>query len=376
MFLFFLYSRIPIANVYLSRKRRQAQDAIIEITNSDTSVNLSDEKGSSLATPVIGSERDRDRDKAVVADERTTKRSVPVSTSIRVNDVDAGVVPKDTTVKAVIEVKESPLASSSSSTTTNRVPKLIMDDAEFGDVPDNHMTATDNLLDNVNNNHEDLIRIASLTDANAPAVAAVINGENSNELNKTGEEESEDYDEYDYYGDDYYDYSNEPKNDPEQDHLADELPPDVYCDLIETLNDKCLETSILEIWKYDEEVIRSLTKEDIIKAINEVKESPHFGHEFDYTGLLGDIKRDENGSVVAAKSAIHVWVTSVDQDAIMEDVGGAGIELDLADEVNLAWENEVIDTMLDFKGQGLTVLANVARRFVHIISAHIQLSIN
>ena len=38
--------------------------------------------------------------------------------------------------------------------------------------------------------------------------------------------------------------------------ILDDIPADIYCDLVETLNEKCLETSLLEIWKYNEEQIR------------------------------------------------------------------------------------------------------------------------
>ncbi len=86
-----------------------------------------------------------------------------------------------------------------------------------------------------------------------------------------------------------------------------------------------------------------------------------------YADLLGEVQRDENGRVVGAKSALHLWVTAVNKDAIIKPQGGAGIELDLADELSLDWENEVVDTMLEFASnqtQDLTVLANVARRYI------------
>jgi len=40
--------------------------------------------------------------------------------------------------------------------------------------------------------------------------------------------------------------------------------------------------------------------------------------------------------------------------------------LDLADEASLNWENQVLNTMFDFdkSAKGLSVLVNVARRYV------------
>ena len=47
---------------------------------------------------------------------------------------------------------------------------------------------------------------------------------------------------------------------------------DVYCDLVNTLNEKCLEVSILEIWKFSRRRIEQLTQQDIINAVNSYKE--------------------------------------------------------------------------------------------------------
>ena len=40
--------------------------------------------------------------------------------------------------------------------------------------------------------------------------------------------------------------------------ILDDIPDDIYCSLVETLNDKCLETSLLEIWKYNEKMIKGI----------------------------------------------------------------------------------------------------------------------
>ena len=51
--------------------------------------------------------------------------------------------------------------------------------------------------------------------------------------------------------------------------------------------------------------------------MNEVKKSPTYGHDFDYTSLLGDISRDEStGQIISAKSAAHLWATNINPDAI------------------------------------------------------------
>ena len=63
-----------------------------------------------------------------------------------------------------------------------------------------------------------------------------------------------------------------------------------------------------------------LTQEKIIEAVNVIKQSPHFGHNFDYSKLLGDITRDEQtGQIISAKSALHVWVGSINASDLSEN---------------------------------------------------------
>ena len=80
------------------------------------------------------------------------------------------------------------------------------------------------------------------------------------------------------------------ENDDSSEELIEDLPRSIYCDLgsifqliifnllynnhslqqVTTLKERCNEHSILEIWKYDEEVIRGLKQQDIIDAVNSV----------------------------------------------------------------------------------------------------------
>ena len=53
-----------------------------------------------------------------------------------------------------------------------------------------------------------------------------------------------------------------------------------------------------------------------------IKVSPQFGHNFDYSTLLGDITRDEQtGQIIAAKSALHLWIGSIDTSALSNLTG-------------------------------------------------------
>lgn len=201
------------------------------------------------------------------------------------------------------------------------------------------------------------------------------------EINTPTTPSSENDDEYDYnyeydpedYKDeeiDYKDFSSlqdEQKYDKSQKEIAGSLPSSVYCDLVNTFDTKCFETSILEIWRYHEDTIMKLTQEDILYAINVVRKSPYFGFNYDFAGKLGGVKRNKTGHIVGATSALHSWVSTVDES----DVVKSFIQLDTVKvgKINLDWELDVIDMCLDqaqeWKDDGIdiTVKVNVARSF-------------
>jgi hypothetical protein len=45
-----------------------------------------------------------------------------------------------------------------------------------------------------------------------------------------------------------------------------------YCKFIKELERKCLERTILDLWKYDRATIETLTKEEIINTLNTTTE--------------------------------------------------------------------------------------------------------
>ena len=57
----------------------------------------------------------------------------------------------------------------------------------------------------------------------------------------------------------------------EADYLSS-LPPHTYCDLVTTIDKRCAETSLLEIWDFDGAIINNLTTQDILDAINTLEE--------------------------------------------------------------------------------------------------------
>ncbi len=210
----------------------------------------------------------------------------------------------------------------------------------------------------------------------------------------TSEEEEE---EYDYYGGFSYAYdspastddkdeeeeSESKKEDDDDDdpNDLDSLPPEIYCDIVDTLQDKCGEYSLLEIWKYDEDVIRSLTQQDIIDAVNTLKESPVFGYEVNFTDYLGGKVYNETGHVVGAKSLRSIWLQKFDPDNIESTQKLTGFEVDLVDAFTMAYEAELIklfrkiDEEISERDDGHKLYFNVARSFVDEASGPIEFDI-
>ena len=62
---------------------------------------------------------------------------------------------------------------------------------------------------------------------------------------------------------DYVDYENDFEFD-----LGRVLGEDIFCSIVNKLDTACMEHSVLELWKFNEQKIQNLTEEKIIKALN------------------------------------------------------------------------------------------------------------
>lgn len=145
-----------------------------------------------------------------------------------------------------------------------------------------------------------------------------------------------------------YGSKNNTKNDKKE--VVDSLPPNIYCDLVETLNQKCFQTSLLEIWRYKEDFINTVTQQEIIDAINKLTISPWFGYKTEYSSLLGGIERNSSGHIVAATTTQMFWSISIPDDANIVENTESNFEVDLADNITLNWEDVFIDTVLNMTG--------------------------
>jgi len=116
-----------------------------------------------------------------------------------------------------------------------------------------------------------------------------------------------------------------------------DLPLGVFCDMVEDIEDACFENNILEIWKYDEKIINDLTEQDILDGINAVDISNLT--QVSYSSLLGKVRYNSTGSIVAAGSVLVQIFTRVNFSLIVE--GGTSNDAgtgDVVDPVGLDWE--------------------------------------
>ncbi|XP_025830631.1 protein patched homolog 1 isoform X2 [Agrilus planipennis] len=119
-----------------------------------------------------------------------------------------------------------------------------------------------------------------------------------------------------------------------------------YCKLVESFSQECLQRSILELWNFDIEKIKQLSKKEIINKLNSNKNDFLFGNFKNYTELLGNIETNEVGEIVSAKALhifymLHVNFSAIDIDTFGNTAGTA----DWASEDGLKWENEFLKLM-------------------------------
>ena len=162
---------------------------------------------------------------------------------------------------------------------------------------------------------------------------------------KASDLSDQDYDEYfNFYGPDLIQ-----EEDSEAQELVEGVPKNIYCDIVETLEDKCGEYSLLEMWNYDKTLISNLTNQDIINAINTVDESPVFGYPTNYINYLGSVEYNVTGHAVKAKSVRSIWLERFDANNIQPSQKLVGFSLDLVDSFTYGYEQEVLKMLKNWR---------------------------
>lgn len=154
--------------------------------------------------------------------------------------------------------------------------------------------------------------------------------------------------------------------------------PDPYCDIMENMEEACLEMSILELWAneghFDDDTDRAmqeLTLEQVLDKINGQNKSGVFLVEKNFTQFLSNVKRDENGRIIGAEATIIRWLGKMNTtSAKLNPVKGRGEPID-AD--TLEFEGMMIEAMLNTSDypEGLVSYPNVKRSFGDIAGSTI-----
>ena len=117
------------------------------------------------------------------------------------------------------------------------------------------------------------------------------------------------------------------------------------------------------MWRFEKEFIETTTQQEILDAVNLLDKSPWFGYDTNYTRLLGGVERNSSGHIVSARVAQMFWRLEIPDNAEIDDSQGSGLELQLADQSSLAWEEQFIQLALNSSSHTATILPNSAKSF-------------
>lgn len=111
------------------------------------------------------------------------------------------------------------------------------------------------------------------------------------------------------------------------------------CQAVEAWPRRCLENSLLELWGGDEERIAALTDQKVLRDVNAA--GPRAAEAL---RMLGGVRRDAAGRVVAAAAALHTWTTRVQVNSSSSSSSqveeeSTGRRIDLA---GMRWEEALV----------------------------------
>lgn len=159
-----------------------------------------------------------------------------------------------------------------------------------------------------------------------------------------------------------------------------DIAPFIFCAIVESLPMGCMIQNILELWNFDEDTIKQLTKEDILYALNTTRYSRTTGHEVHFESLLGGIVRNETGHIVGATGLLTNWMVYVNFSNVNHDkVGNSAGTEDWVSEEALAWEDEFLTRVEALKDEfdvfnyfddGTRIYFSAGRRFVDILISY------
>ena len=189
---------------------------------------------------------------------------------------------------------------------------------------------------------------------------------------------------YDDYGD-YDDFGRRKRSPSGQVDLgfdpSIDLYPGDYCNIIQDLSEeKCLENSLLELFSEDnygsqtDDLLDTLTKEDILDAVNTETFSKVLGFNQDFTQYLGGVERDESGRIVSAKATFIRFFGKVNVSAITKEELASSSKGSPVDQYSLRWETSLIETLTQGLGNHTRyqLFPNVAKSFSDLSAEAIE----
>ena len=166
---------------------------------------------------------------------------------------------------------------------------------------------------------------------------------------------------------DFKKYSKSENISEENEEILDEIPDSIYCDLVTTLNEKCIQSSLLEIWKFKEDLINTATQQEIVDAVNLLARSPWYGYDVDFESLLGGIVLNSTGHIVSARTLKIAYVIQVPKDGRVH--AGEGIIVrEVADQISLDWELKFINIALNSTTEKMKVYVRASRSLGDVAS--------
>jgi len=201
---------------------------------------------------------------------------------------------------------------------------------------------------------------------------------NSTALSYTVDDEDDEYID-DIWDDEYYEYTEDEttvttvdrinfdkygsKDVTNETDTLSQLPKSIYCDLVTTLNEKCAVHNLLEVWRFSPSLINTTTTQEIVNAVNRLQTSPWFGHQVDFSQLLGGIRRNSSGHIVSAEAIRMFWSIRVPEGAEIVESQGSGVELELGDARSLAWEEEFIKVISEVSSEDFEIIPNAVKSY-------------
>ena len=127
------------------------------------------------------------------------------------------------------------------------------------------------------------------------------------------------------------------------------------------------------MWRYQEDLIRSTTQEEILAAVNLLVKSPWYGYSSEYQHLLGGVERNSTGHIVSAKTAYMIWTLQVPEGVDL--VSKTGLEIDPADATTIQWEQQFLEIAFNMTSSQVKLVPNAVSSFSDVSSKAVFLDI-